>query len=45
MFAGGGAAAVGRLLPSLTGGRDPVLVGTAINLACLLLSLKRHAAH
>jgi len=41
MFAGGGAAAVGRFFPSLVGNRDPVLVGTAINLACLLLSLTR----
>ena len=39
MFAGGATAAVGRLVPSLTGGRDPVLLGTAINLCCLLPSL------
>jgi len=44
MFAGGGAAAVGRFFPSLVGNRDPVLVGTAINLACLLLSLTRRPA-
>jgi SSS family solute:Na+ symporter len=39
MFAGGGVAALGRLSPSLAGGRDPVLWGTTANLACLLLSL------
>jgi Na+/proline symporter len=44
MFAGGGAAALGRFFPSLVGTRDPVLVGTAINLACLLLSLTRRPA-
>jgi Na+/proline symporter len=43
MFAGGGVAALGRVLPSLVGGRDPVLLGTSINLACLLLSTKRRA--
>jgi len=39
MFAGGATAAVGRLFPSWTGGRDPVLLGTTINLCCLLPSL------
>ncbi|HEY6148147.1 MAG TPA: hypothetical protein VIZ69_10635, partial [Thermoanaerobaculia bacterium] len=38
MAAGGFVAAAGRFLPSLTGTRDPVLVGTAVNLAVLLLS-------
>jgi solute:Na+ symporter, SSS family len=39
MFAGGGTAALGRLFPSFTGTRDPVLVGTAVNFGCLLVSL------
>jgi SSS family solute:Na+ symporter len=39
MFAGGTTAAVGRFFPSWVGGRDPVLMGTAVNLCCLLPSL------
>jgi solute:Na+ symporter, SSS family len=35
MLAGGGLAALGRFFPALTGGIDPVLVGTAVNLAVL----------
>ncbi len=36
MAAGGIAAAVGRFAPGLYGGRDPVLVGTAVNAAVLV---------
>ena len=36
MIAGGGIAAVGRFLPAAAGGADPVLAGTAANLAMLL---------
>lgn len=35
MLAGGAAAAAGRFVPSLSGGRDPVLLGTAVNAAVL----------
>ena len=35
MIAGGAVAAVGRLAPRLTGGIDPVLAGTAVNLLVL----------
>jgi hypothetical protein len=38
MVLGGSVAAAGRFLPSLSGSRDPVLLGTAVNLAVLLLS-------
>ena len=38
MFLGGGTAAAGRFLPGMTGARDPVLIGTAVNLAVLLLA-------
>jgi len=38
MFAGGATVLLGRLWPTATGGRDPVLVGTALNLACLVIS-------
>ncbi|HWZ85416.1 MAG TPA: hypothetical protein VN032_04395 [Thermoanaerobaculia bacterium] len=36
MIAGGGTAAAGRFFPSLSGGRDPVLVGTAVNAVVLV---------
>ncbi len=36
MAAGGVTAAAGRFVPSLLGGHDPVLVGTAVNAAVLL---------
>jgi Na+/proline symporter len=39
MIAGGSVAAAGRLIPGGFRGSDPVLVGTAVNLAVLLLSL------
>ncbi len=38
MFAGGGVAAAGRLFPRLAGGADPVLLGTGVNFAVLLVS-------
>ncbi|MEO8190694.1 MAG: hypothetical protein ABI682_10175 [Acidobacteriota bacterium] len=38
MFAGGGVAAAGRLVPRLAGGVDPVLLGTGVNFAVLLVS-------
>ncbi len=38
MFAGGAVAAAGRFVPGLTGARDPVVLGTAVNLAVLLAS-------
>jgi solute:Na+ symporter, SSS family len=38
MVLGGGAAAAGRFVPALSGGRDPVLVGTAVNAAALAVS-------
>jgi SSS family solute:Na+ symporter len=38
MAAGGSTAALGRFAPDLLGGRDPVLVGTAVNAAVLLLA-------
>ena len=38
MVLGGTVAAAGRFLPSLSGSRDPVLLGTAVNLAVLLVS-------
>jgi len=38
MVAGGGVAALGRLHPGLAPGMDPVLLGTAVNLAILLVS-------
>jgi SSS family solute:Na+ symporter len=44
MIAGGGAAVLGRLRPELFGGRDPVLVGTGVNLAVLLASAFRRKA-
>jgi len=39
MAAGGGVAAAGRFFPAITWGADPVLAGTAVNFALLLLSL------
>jgi SSS family solute:Na+ symporter len=39
MLAGGLTAAAGRFFPSLTGARDPVLLGTAVNFAILAVSL------
>jgi solute:Na+ symporter, SSS family len=39
MLAGGFTAALGRFFPPLTFGQDPVIVGTGINLLCLLPSL------
>ncbi|HTY43544.1 MAG TPA: hypothetical protein VMH79_16885 [Thermoanaerobaculia bacterium] len=36
MLAGGATAAAGRFVPSLSGGRDPVLLGTAVSAAVLL---------
>jgi SSS family solute:Na+ symporter len=38
MIAGGAAAALGRLVPTLAFGADPVLVGTGVNFAILLFS-------
>ena len=38
MIAGGAVAAAGRFFPGLTPGRDPVLAGTAVNAAVLLVS-------
>jgi hypothetical protein len=38
MLAGGATAAAGRLFPSWMGSRDPVLVGTGVNLAVLVLA-------
>lgn len=38
MIAGGAVAAAGRLIPGLARGVDPVLLGTAVNLAILLTS-------
>ncbi|HEX7253594.1 MAG TPA: hypothetical protein VF376_11985 [Thermoanaerobaculia bacterium] len=39
MVAGGATAALGRFFPALTLGHDPVILGTGINLLCLLPSL------
>jgi Na+/proline symporter len=39
MVAGGAVAAAGRFVPRLTGGIDPVLLGTGVNLIVLLVSL------
>lgn len=39
MIAGGATAAAGRFFPALSGGRDPVLIGTAVNAAVLALAL------
>jgi len=39
MFLGGLVAAAGRFLPGLIGSRDPVIAGTLVNLAVLLISL------
>jgi len=36
MIAGGATAAAGRFVPELSGGRDPVLVGTAVNALVLV---------
>ncbi len=36
MIAGGATAAAGRFFPSLAGGRDPVLLGTAVNAVLLV---------
>ncbi|MEO8432042.1 MAG: sodium:solute symporter family protein [Acidobacteriota bacterium] len=44
MLAGGAVAAAGRFHPALTGARDPVLVGTAVNLAVLVISRLASAA-
>jgi len=35
MIAGGAAAVAGRFVPALSGGRDPVLIGTGVNAAVL----------
>jgi SSS family solute:Na+ symporter len=40
MIAGGAVAAVGRFFPSVTGGIDPVLAGTGVNLVLLFVSLR-----
>jgi len=39
MLAGGATATAGRFLPALSGGRDPVLIGTAVNALVLAASL------
>jgi len=39
MFAGGAAAAAGRFVPELSGGRDPVLIGTAVNATVLAVAI------
>ncbi|HKA36569.1 MAG TPA: hypothetical protein VKH43_07090, partial [Thermoanaerobaculia bacterium] len=41
MIAGGALAVLGRLRPELFGGRDPVIVGTGVNLLVLAASLFR----
>lgn len=38
MVAGGAAAVAGRFFPELSGGRDPVLIGTGVNAAVLLVA-------
>ncbi len=38
MIAGGATAAIGRFVPAMAGGRDPVLVGTAVNGVVLLVA-------
>jgi len=38
MALGGATAAAGRFFPALSGGRDPVLLGTAVNAAALAAS-------
>ena len=38
MVAGGAAAVAGRFAPALSGGRDPVLIGTGVNAIVLLAS-------
>jgi len=38
MISGGAVAALGRLVPALTFGTDPVLIGTGVNLVILLFS-------
>ena len=38
MIAGGAVAAAGRFVPALAFGRDPVLVGTGVNLAILVIA-------
>lgn len=44
MVSGGAVAAAGRFFPALTGARDPVVIGTAVNLGVLLASLAIAAA-
>jgi Na+/proline symporter len=39
MIAGGGVALAGRFLPAIAFGRDPVIAGTAANLAVLLAGI------
>jgi hypothetical protein len=39
MICGGVVAAAGRFFPGLTGGADPVLAGTGVNLLVLLVSI------
>jgi SSS family solute:Na+ symporter len=39
MLAGGAAAAAGRFVPALSGGRDPVLIGTAVNAVVLAVAI------
>ena len=41
MIAGGAAAAAGRFDPALSGGRDPVLIGTGVNAVVLAARLLR----
>jgi hypothetical protein len=44
MFAGGAVALVGRFFPGALFHRDPVIVGTAVNLAVLLAAIVRTRA-
>jgi hypothetical protein len=41
MVAGGAVAAAGRFFPAVAFGRDPVLVGTAVNLLVLSIAALR----
>jgi hypothetical protein len=44
MFAGGSVALVGHFFPLLLGKWDPVIAGTAVNLAILLFAIARTRA-
>jgi hypothetical protein len=38
MIAGGATAVAGRFVPGLSGGRDPVLIGTGVNAVVLVVA-------